>query len=168
MKRFFWVVLISGVLIPALAAARSAPTTLGSYKAWTANSYSDKGDKVCYMVSRPSASLPKNVRRGDIFVMVTRKAGSKASVEISFVSGYPFKKGTTAEVKVGSLRHDLITSEEYAWVADKSAAKRLLKAMIAGSEMTIHGLSSRGTKTTDTFSLLGFSAAHKAIKQGCK
>ena len=162
----FWLEKIE--VFPALAAARSTPTTLGSYRAWTATSYTDKGEKVCYMVSRPSASLPQNVRRGDIFVMVTRRAGSKASADISFVSGYPFKKGATARIKIGSQGHELTTSEEYAWVTGNKATKRLLTAMIAGSEMTIHGVSSRGTKTTDTFSLLGFSAAHKAIQRACK
>ena len=120
------------------------------------------------MVSRPSTSLPTNVRRGDIFVMVTRKADSQADVEISFVSGYPFKEDYTAKVNIGSQHYELTTSDEYAWITDKSAAKRLLNSMIAGSEMTIQGLSARGTKTKDTYSLLGFSAGHKAIKQACR
>ena len=167
MKRSFRIALVAVGLVVGLEAVQCAPTTLGTYKAWTANKYSDKGRKVCYLVSRPSESLPDNVRRGDIFVMVTRKAKSGAGAEISFVSGYPFKEDSTAQVRIGSERYDLMTSDEYAWVTENSATKRLLRAMAAGREMTVHGLSARGTKTQDTFSLLGFSAARKAIKQGC-
>jgi hypothetical protein len=34
--------------------------------------------------------------------------------------------------------------------------------------MTVEGISSRGTKTTDVFSLSGFTAAYNAITRACK
>jgi hypothetical protein len=34
--------------------------------------------------------------------------------------------------------------------------------------MVIKGTSSRGTLTTDTYSLAGFTAAYNAIEQACK
>jgi hypothetical protein len=33
--------------------------------------------------------------------------------------------------------------------------------------MVVRGQSNRGTKTTDTYSLVGFSAAYQAINQAC-
>jgi hypothetical protein len=33
--------------------------------------------------------------------------------------------------------------------------------------MVVKGTSSRGTKTTDSYSLLGFTKAHKAIDTAC-
>jgi len=39
--------------------------------------------------------------------------------------------------------------------------------MIRGAEMVIAGESSRGTQTTDTYSLLGFTAAHEAMNEAC-
>ena len=36
------------------------------------------------------------------------------------------------------------------------------------SEIIIEGISSRGTKTKDVFSLSGFSAAHNMVSSACK
>ncbi|MDX1424550.1 MAG: invasion associated locus B family protein, partial [Kiloniellales bacterium] len=43
----------------------------------------------------------------------------------------------------------------------------IVKAMRAGSSMVVKGTSSRGTVTTDTYSLLGFSKAYAAISKAC-
>ena len=40
--------------------------------------------------------------------------------------------------------------------------------MIRGARMIIQGISSRGTKTTDIYSLKGVGAAWKAINKACK
>jgi hypothetical protein len=39
--------------------------------------------------------------------------------------------------------------------------------MRRGSTMTVTGMSSKGTQTTDTFSLSGFSKAYEAIGKAC-
>ena len=44
----------------------------------------------------------------------------------------------------------------------------IVKAMIRGSQMLIEGTSSRGTETTDTFSLSGFTAAYETANKTCK
>ena len=47
------------------------------------------------------------------------------------------------------------------------AEKRLVEAMKKGSLMTVQGRSSRGTLTTDKYSLSGISAALDRIAQEC-
>jgi hypothetical protein len=39
--------------------------------------------------------------------------------------------------------------------------------MRAGRTMIVKGVSSKDTETTDTYSLLGFTAAHNAINDAC-
>ena len=39
--------------------------------------------------------------------------------------------------------------------------------MAKGRQLIVTGYSSRGTKTTDTYSLAGFTAAYKAIGKAC-
>jgi len=39
--------------------------------------------------------------------------------------------------------------------------------MRAGGELVVKGVSTRGTLTTDTYSLKGFTAAWKAINTAC-
>jgi hypothetical protein len=40
-------------------------------------------------------------------------------------------------------------------------------AMRDGKQMVVKGVSSRGTKTTDTYSLAGVSQAYDAINEAC-
>ena len=42
-----------------------------------------------------------------------------------------------------------------------------IKALAAGSSLVVKGTSSRGTATTDTYPLAGFSAAHAEINKAC-
>jgi hypothetical protein len=44
----------------------------------------------------------------------------------------------------------------------------MVKGMRAGNAMIMEGTSSRDTKTRDTYSLGGFTAAHNAINKACK
>ena len=54
-----------------------------------------------------------------------------------------------------------------AWVEVKADEKRLVAAMRRGSQMTVEGISERGTTTTDTYSLAGVSAALARIDRAC-
>ncbi len=51
---------------------------------------------------------------------------------------------------------------------DAKDDSRMVKSMRAGRTMIMEGTSGRGTKTRDTYSLSGFSAAHNAINKACK
>ena len=43
----------------------------------------------------------------------------------------------------------------------------MVRAMRVGKKLVIRGISSRGTKTTDTFSLKGFTKAYAAMNRSC-
>ncbi len=155
-------------LLPAAAAAQSTPTQIGSHKAWDAYTYTENGKKICYMVSEPTRSRPKKVRRGDVYFMVTHRPAEDVRDEVSIYTGYPYKQGAPADVRIGSRSYLLVTDGENAWAPDSEADARLVKMMIRASAMEVRGQSSRGTKTTDRFSLLGFTAAHRLIDKACK
>jgi hypothetical protein len=54
-----------------------------------------------------------------------------------------------------------------AWAADGAADLALSQAVRNGSKMVVTGESSRGTKTTDTYSLKGSTKAYEAISKAC-
>ncbi len=155
-------------VLPATAAGQSSPTQIGSKKAWDAYTYTENGNKICYMVSKPTRSRPAKVRRGDIYFMVTHRPAEGVRDEVSIFIGYPYKVGAPADVRIGSQSYVLVTEGENAWAPDRAADARLVKMMIRGTIMDVRGQSARGTKTTDRFSLLGFTAAHRLIDQACK
>ena len=59
------------------------------------------------------------------------------------------------------------TEGERAWPRDPRDDNKLVRAMKGGLNMVVTGRSTRGTKTTDTYSLLGFTAAMNAIDKAC-
>jgi hypothetical protein len=154
------------ILSPPAAGSEPAASTLGTFKDWSAARYSDGDGRHCYLVSRPVDSAPKNVTRGDVYIMVTRQPRSGA--EVSLRIGYPFKDGTSARITIDAETFELATADKYAWPSGAADTRRLMAAMRKGREMTIEGVSRRGTRTSDRFSLLGFAAAHRAVLDACR
>ena len=62
---------------------------------------------------------------------------------------------------------DLFTKGDTAWTRADKDDKAMVQEMLKGSTLTVAGESDRGTKTVDTYSLKGFSAAYKEINKAC-
>ena len=162
--RFFLVLVVASA---SLAAAAQTPKSAGSFKDWQAYTYSDKGKKVCYIASAPLESEPKNVRRSDIFFLVTHRPAQKVTDEVNLYLGYPIKPEGPVSVEIEGQRFELDIQDENAWTKSAEQDIKLVAAMIKGNEMIVRGVSKRGTRTVDHYSLLGFTAAHKAIDKAC-
>ncbi|MDP6174266.1 MAG: invasion associated locus B family protein [Rhodospirillales bacterium] len=155
-------------LISGTAPARaSEPKRIGSYTDWNAFTYDEKGGTVCYMVSAPQKAEGKYSKRGDIHVLVTHRNTEKSTGVISIITGYVYKKDSWVEVKVGGTKFELFTDGDKAWARDYEGDRDMVRIMKQGLKMVVKGISNRGTATTDTYSLTGFSAAYDAIGKAC-
>ncbi|MDP6708397.1 MAG: invasion associated locus B family protein [Alphaproteobacteria bacterium] len=161
-------VLTTLVLLWAPPALAKSPSPIGTYKAWTAYTAKEERGLTCYMASQPKESKPKGVKRGEIWVLVTHRPYKSVRNEVSFYVGYPLKLGSEAIAEIDGKKHKLFTSEETAWAASGKLDNALVRAMRKGRRMIFRGVSRRGTKTTDSYSLSGFTAAHNAISKACK
>ncbi|SDE81504.1 invasion associated locus B family protein [Rhodospira trueperi] len=169
---FVLALLVSTIVLGTTASSSQALAqdvrTIGKFRDWTAYTYDEGGSKVCYIASRPQKDQGNYTRRGDIFAIVSHRPAEGASNVVSFVAGYPYKEQSEVSVTVdGRNAFTLFTHDETAWAYDEDDAK-LVTAMKAGSEMVVVGTSSRGTRTTDTYSLMGFTNAHEAITGECQ
>lgn len=151
----------------AVAAAAGAQEALGTFDAWTAFNDKSTGKQICYVGSKPKTMEGKYTKRGDAYVLVTHRPAEKVVGEVSIETGYTYKEGSSPTVTIGSRTFNLFTKGSNAWADNASADKALVAAMKAGSEMVVKGTSSRGTLTTDTYSLNGFTAAYNAISKSC-
>ncbi len=158
---------VIAVAAVAFAVAAYAQEVLGTYDAWTAFNDKASGKQICYVGSKPKKTEGNYTKRGDVFVLVTHRPAEKVVGEISFEAGYTFKTGSEPTVTIGSRTFTLFTKGSNAWAQDASADKSLVAAMKGGSEMVVKGTSSRGTPTTDTYSLSGFTAAYGSISKSC-
>ena len=158
------------VFSPFIEEARAqTPKKIDEKRAWTAYTFKGKGGKVCYMASAPIKQKGKYKVRGQPYALVTNRPSEKIKGEVNFIAGYTFKKGSSVKVKIGKKAvFKLFTEGDAAWSKDQPSDLKLVKAMKKGNRMTVVGRSSRGTKTTDTYSLSGFTAMKKRIDRECK
>ena len=154
------------LLAPPPAAAQVK--TLGTFQDWIAYQTSQGGKRICYILSAPKKDEGNYSKRGDILTVVTHRPASKSFNVVSIHAGYKYKKGSTAEVAIGGANFTLFTNAKTAWANDTADDKALVKNMRAGAKMIIRAKSWRGTETKDTYSLLGFTAAIRAINKACK
>jgi len=158
--------LFLGLLLAGPVAAQ-AIQRISDHEAWSAFRYKEDGETVCYMASTPKQAEGDYDSRGDIFAIVTHRPASNRIGEVSINAGYTYKKESAVRVKIGSKSWNLFTNGASAWAPTAQEDKAIVKSMKAGSSMVVKGTSSRGTLTTDTYSLLGFSKALGAITKAC-
>lgn len=145
----------------------SEPRLIGTYGDWSSYAFEESGNKVCYMASQPTKAEGNYTKRGDVFALITHRPAEGTKNVFSYITGYSYKSGSDVTVMVDGQRFTLFTQGETAWTPDAETDNRLSEALRKGSKLTVKGTSSRGTLTTDTFSLKGSGAAHDAINREC-
>lgn len=133
--------------------------------------------KQCWVMSKPENSKNTRdgrivkVKRGAIFLFVNFRPEDKINGQVSFTGGYPFAEGSNVSLSINNtdgIQFDLFTEGEWAWARSNEEDTRLIGAMKKGARAILIARSSRGTKTQDTFSLMGFTAATEDAEKRCK
>ncbi|ARP99163.1 invasion associated locus B family protein [Pseudorhodoplanes sinuspersici] len=156
------------------AAVAQSPTAgaqlLGQFGDWGAYTASPGGKKICFALAKPNASEtnPPNRPRDPAWLFVSTRPAEKVKEEISVIFGYPLKANVDATAEVGNTNFAMYTQNDGAWVKNAAEEARLVEAMRRGADITVRGESSRGTKTTDVFSLKGVSQALDRASQECR
>lgn len=158
---------VAGVIGQAAESRAADPNFIGAFRDWSAFWFDENGSRVCYMASQPKRDEGDYTRRGDIYVLVTQRPAENSLDVISFIAGYTYQQGSEVTVQIGSNSFRLFTDGDTAWARDAATDRALVNAMKAGSTMVVRGTSSRGTATTDTYSLSGATAAYNAINENC-
>ena len=151
--------------VPALAFA-AGPVALGpnggQYGQWTAATYGQGHDKVCYAFTMPQSSTPAMQDRGKVMLTVSQRQSS--SNEVSVTSGYDYPRDAKVKLTVGSSVFSFYTQRNVAFAADGAGAVTAFKI---GNAAQVTSSGPHGD-ITDQFSLAGFSAAYDAIVKACR
>ena len=153
-----------------------APTTFAEpvemlvSKDWGAYRYDNDGSRLCFVSSVPTKSQgkydPKN--RGDVRVFVSHGPGKAERDVVQVIAGYRYKPQSDVSLTIDGKSFKLFTIEDRAYAESEEDDRRIITLMKRGSRMTVVGISSRGTKTTDTYSLSGFTKTKAVIDKTCK
>jgi hypothetical protein len=171
-RSIFRLELLAGVALAATVAITDTPAQaqeaklIGRFGDWEAYTRGGKDDRFCYIVSKPKEASLRS-RRGDIFLLIWHRPAKKEFDVVQVDAGYSFKKETEVEVKVGGDEWQLFTRDGNAWTYRGEDDSNIVQAMRKGSRMTVKGTSSRNNPTTDSYSLKGVTAAHRAIDKAC-
>jgi hypothetical protein len=144
------------------------PNRVGTFKDWSAYAYSDKRGKVCYAASQPKTQKPDGVNRDPAYFMITARPTENVRSEVSVIIGYRFKEGSKVTVDIDGQKFAMFTKEDGAWIENAAEETAMIEAMKKGHAMSVSGTSSRGTVTTDSYSLSGISASLDAMGKSCK
>ena len=159
--------LLLAMLLGASPAWSQAIERLGDFTDWSAYHFVEGGQPSCYIASQPKTAVGDYTNRDKIYALVSHRPSVKRIDEVSLVAGYVYKVDIPVEVVVGAKRWSFFTEADKAWAPTPEEDRALVQAMKSGSRMVVKGTSSRGTLTTDTYSLLGFSKAYAAIGKAC-
>lgn len=160
----------TALLLGGLAGVAHAqtPNRVGTFKDWSAYAYADKKGKVCYAASQPKSQEPKGANRDPAYFMITARPSENVRSEVSVIIGYRFKEGSKVTVDIDGQKFSMFTKEDGAWIENAAEETAMIEAMKKGHAMSVSGTSSRGTVTTDNYSLSGISASLDAMGKSCR
>ncbi len=158
------VAIAAASVLPALA---QTTTQIAAHRDWSVYVHEASDGKVCFAATAPKDSAPRDVNRGPIYLYVTNWLKDGIKNEVSVKIGYTFQEDSTPTISVGDTSFQMFVREDKAFLRDPEDERRLVAAMKAGATMSVKGTSTRGTETTDNYSLFGVTAAIDEADRAC-
>jgi hypothetical protein len=152
------------------AAGGAEPTLIGQFGTWGAYAATPNGKKVCFALAKPSSSKtnPPNRPRDPAYAFVSTRPAEKVTNEVSVMIGYTLKPGSESTLEVGGASFAMYTQGDGLWIKNAAEEERMVDAMRKAADVTVKGVSAKGTETTDTFSLKGLAQALDKLAQDCR
>lgn len=145
------------------------PEQLGSYGEWGAYAAQNGRSKTCYALGQPKERTPKaKLKDASAYIFISTRPAENIHNEVAINLGYATKDGSAAIADIDGDSYELITKGTNAWVKDQSREREFVGAMRGGAKLIIKAASSKGTSTTDSYSLKGLSDALARAVQECK
>ena len=123
-----------------------------------------KDNDYCYIGSLPTLlDVPKGKQRGDAYILVYRINNNPDAI-VQINAGYPYKDAEPVLVAIDKMTYEFYSQDDSAWTDSDS---KIIYAMKKGIDLKVTGISSRGTKTSDKYTLKGFTKAVNQLNNDC-
>jgi invasion protein IalB len=166
----------------------SKPALVGAYGDWKVYHTTSGKSKICYLLSEPKTREPDDAQQAKAYAFISERPAEHVRNEISFVMGFDVaaagelkaKKDKKREkrakrgeaeavfaptVEIGDATFDLAPKGSDLWIKNPAEEGKVIDEMRKGSSLVLKAASRKGHKTTDTYSLSGFTQAiDKALK----
>ena len=141
--------------------------SFGKFKDWESFVLTQEGKKICFAQSIPVVKAPKKFKRNPSRLFVSFRPAENIKNEISVTNGYDFKIKAPVDAKTGKKSYALFSKGQFAWVEDDDDEKKLISTMKKASRLMIIGNAQEGVRTTDHYSMMGFTKAYNSAKKNC-
>lgn len=123
--------------------------------------------RFCFVSTTPKNSEPTEANRDQprVYISAWPKDGIKS--ELSFRMGFPVDNSAGGTAAVDAATFNIFANGDRAYIKDPTQELKLVEAMRQGQELTIRVTSTRGTIVTDTYSLMGVTAALNNLQRTC-
>ena len=182
---------IAGLCMAGMATTAFAQQATSTNRVATKTDWSvfvEEDPTECWSVSEPKETVNTrggrvvSVRRSDILLFVFYRPNAEVKGQVAFTGGYKFAPGSMVNLVIDGGEFELYPDGncspltqppktpqqcEWAWPGTASDDARIVAAMKRGTKAVLTARSERGTRTKDTFSLLGFTAAIEDAEKRC-
>ena len=169
LRRFAKAMIVAAPLMMLSAPSSAEVVEMDSFKDWSVFRDDSGSSRVCYM-----SSVPKKLRgdydrnnRGETRVFVTHFGNADRNV-VSVLAGYKYQKQSDVSLNVDGKDVSLFTQDNRAYSFNGADDTTLVTRMKRGQKLVVTGISSRGNKTIDEYSLSGFTKAKALLDKLCK
>jgi hypothetical protein len=158
------------LMLPAGAFAQddAGVTFIGASQDWSI--FQADAPSECWAVTMPRDSThlrngqPADVVRDDVRLFITR---SEEGLELSFAAGYPIDVEAGVALTVKGQDFALVAEGETAWARDAAQQAEIITQMKRAGVLRITAQSESGTRTDDSFSMMGLTAALEQAIDAC-
>src|SRR4051812_44253902 len=126
----------------AAPAAGAGPTSIGTFKSWTAWKGNDANGLICYISAAPTSSKPDGAKRDPVhFLVINRKAGGPkgqgSKDEVQTLIGYTFKKDGKPTATIDSKSYNMVVDGSAAWLAAVGDEPGFVAALKSGTNLIV-------------------------------
>lgn len=154
------------VLITSPASAQGTKI-VKTFDAWTLYAHSGAPADICFISTQPRETKPADVERDRAYFYVSSWIKDGIRNQVSVLLGYDLADQSAIEISIGNSKFQLFAKDGKAFVGDATAELKLIDAMKRGSFMTVTAKTKDGVETSDTYSLIGATAAMNSLSSGC-
>jgi invasion protein IalB len=152
---------------PATAPGGGQATLVATFNDWSAYTAQTGRSKICYALSQPKSRTPANLKDTPAYLFISFRPAENVRNEVATVLGFATKEGGAAEAAIGSTSYPLVTKGSNAWMKNPADEAQAIATMSKGQAIVVSATSARGNKTSDRYSLNGFSQALERAKKEC-
>lgn len=158
---------LAATLLFTLPLSAQGTRVVKKFSAWTLYAHQGPPGDICFITSQPRETKPAEVQRGRAYFYVSSWTKDGIRSQVSVLLGYELEDQSDITIRIGNRRFKLFAKDDKAFVSDATQELQLIDAMKRGNFMTVIAKTKDGTQTSDTYSLIGATAAVNSLNSGC-